>query len=123
MLISSGFVQFAVHFCPENGAMLSAENCHMHRKSQLHDCCKPAKAEKPAEDNCCNDQFVYNISPKFGSVDVAKLQIQWINIHPVNTLHLQPMVAELTGIELIEIHGKPPLCNRRVQQNFCTYLI
>jgi len=123
MLISSGFVQFAVHFCPENGAMLSAEDCQMHRKEQVHDCCKPVKAEKAADDNCCNDQFFYSISPKFGSVDVAKLQIQWMYILPVSTLNLQPDNERFNSVEAFDIQGKPPLFNRRLQQNFCTFLI
>jgi hypothetical protein len=65
--MSSGIIQFAVHVCPIDGAMLSAEMCKDHEKTPKSSCCDEMRIQ-PKADDCCSEGFVFAVSAKFGSI-------------------------------------------------------
>ena len=69
ILLSSGLVQFVVHVCPKDGLMLSEAGCNMHEMQQKS-CCeeKGVRVEKTDDGACCTDDYLFIVSPKYGSI-------------------------------------------------------
>lgn len=120
ILLSSGFTQFVVHQCSEDGLMLSSESCSMHEVAK--DCCqKPQKAMSSKE--CCSDAYFFAVSPKFGSIATGKIQFPhlWVSSGPQLQIssNVQHMVHEFHHWDT----GPPHAENRKILNQICKLTI
>lgn len=121
MLLSSGVVQVAMHICPEEGINIMSD-CGMHE--QLPKCCKQNQTEsEESHQNCCQDAYVFAVTPKFGAVEKCQIQNPAAFILS-DLLKLQDQCTvepEITGNRQGDA---PPLpFNRDLQQRCCTWVI
>lgn len=78
MLLSGGFLQTALHICPEKGILLSEADCPMEVAAPKA-CCRNATKSgnhlHQSTRDCCETAYFYGISAKFGSVSVMQVEV------------------------------------------------
>lgn len=123
MLISSGAVQVAMHVCPEEGInILSDCGMHDHVASAKKACCKPVKLPD-AEANCCQDAFLFAISPKFGAIEKAELAVPVCFIETAHIAVPQWLSLIPAAPGTLQDQAPPPLFNRQILQHYCRLVI
>lgn len=126
MLISSGFMQIAIHSCPGSGIFVFRD-CGMHASAEIQDmpaCCKKKFTVESDKKDCgnCEDYFVFSITPKFGTIHAAET-----GDPPVFILEKSPLLSEgKSGIvikEDVAFATKPPPKIRHICALHCSWLI
>ncbi len=121
ILLSSGMAQFALHICPQRGALLSEAACHMHESA--NSCCNPVKQVSPKKDDCCTTEFVFAMTPKFGGVFFENLIIpDFIHISGQSKQHCKP-ISTVYSNRVIQNNGPPKIFNRTLLHNLGLLII
>lgn len=120
ILLSSGFTQFVVHQCAEDGLMLSAESCTMHEVAK--DCCqRPQKALSRPE--CCSDAYFFAVSPKFGSIATSKIQIPFLLVASGSQLQISSNVQNIVHVFRPNDTGPPNSESKTILNQICKLTI
>jgi hypothetical protein len=121
MLLSSGAMQLGVHLCSKSGPSFFS-NCESNHQN-LPDCCAKKQKQK-THSTCCQDAYLFAITPKFGGIEKVELPFPAILCIGSVQSHSTLLLSDCGNgkVEAPE-HSPPKLFNRGIQQHFCLWII
>lgn len=124
ILLSSGLVQFVVHVCPKDGLMLSEAGCSMH-EIKPSSCCDEGKptSVKTIDDECCSDDYLFIVSPKYGSIQHLQSVEPFFFYLTESTKLLPNQDCPFEATWGIASHSPPWNNGRQILNDICTLTI
>lgn len=121
ILLSSGLVQFVVHVCPKDGLMLSEAGCNMHEKAKKS-CCEKEdqRVEKANNDACCTDDYLFMVSPKYGSIQHIETTAPVFFYLSECEVEIVTHNPSLPAFHSFAFHSPPGNSGRQILTDICT---